>query len=70
MDCNCGIGYIRIDGEVRINLVSRSDHFSSRQWSHTTATIFATSLNSRHHPFNGRRSSNRGGASDCAPFIR
>ncbi|KAJ9490595.1 hypothetical protein VN97_g2619 [Penicillium thymicola] len=59
MDCNCGIGYTRID-----------DHFSSRQWSHTTATIFATSLNSRHHPFNGRRSSNRGGASDCAPFIR
>ncbi|KAJ5502815.1 hypothetical protein N7463_005689 [Penicillium fimorum] len=55
---------------VRINLVSRSDHFSSRQWSHTTATIFATSLNSRHHPFNGRRSSNRGGASDCAPYIR
>ncbi|OGE55226.1 hypothetical protein PENARI_c004G03686 [Penicillium arizonense] len=24
----------------------------------------------RHHPFNGRRSSNRGGASDAAPFVR
>ncbi|KAF9240342.1 hypothetical protein DTO013E5_4348 [Penicillium roqueforti] len=53
-----------------LSILNYSYHFSSRQWSHTTATIFATSLNSRHHPFNGRRSSNRGGASDCAPYIR
>ncbi|KAL1993668.1 hypothetical protein VTN49DRAFT_2337 [Thermomyces lanuginosus] len=31
-----------------------------------TATIFSNHLNSAHHPFNGRRrSSARGGASDC-----
>ncbi|KAL2004535.1 hypothetical protein VTN00DRAFT_3420 [Thermoascus crustaceus] len=40
----------------------RSDHFN-------TATTFSTLLNSRHHPFNGRRSSSRGGASD-SPYIR
>ncbi|KAJ5911943.1 uncharacterized protein N7473_001246 [Penicillium subrubescens] len=28
------------------------------------------SLNSRHHPFNGRRTSNRGGASDYALYLQ
>ncbi|KAI2828360.1 hypothetical protein CBS147343_2542 [Aspergillus niger] len=35
-----------------------------------TVKIFATLLNSRHHPFNGRRSSNRGGAPDYALYVQ